>query len=678
MTNKHLDDYVKEIDELRRQIQEHNYRYYILDNPIISDSQYDQLFQRLKRLEEQHPELIASDSPTQRVGYAPTSAFLPVDHHVPMLSLANAFTKEDVIAFDQRVRQKLNIEGSIEYVCETKLDGIAVSLIFEDGKLVRGATRGDGTTGEDITQNVRTLPAIPLKLRGKNFPQLLEVRGEVYLAKAEFKLLNDRARERGQKIFVNPRNAAAGSLRQLDPKVTAERNLKIYCFSLGAVSDGFPLPSKHSEVLMQLKEWGLRISPEISVVENIEGCLTYYEEINDRRNTLSYEIDGVVYKVNSLDAQRALGFVSRAPRWAIAHKFPASEEVTNVIDIEFQVGRTGALTPVARLQPVFVGGVTVSNATLHNLDEAHRKDVRVGDFVIVRRAGDVIPEVVGVILERRPKGTKPIKLPVKCPVCGSKVEREEGEAAARCLGGLHCHAQLTSSILHFASRRALDIEGLGHKIVDQLLDTGLINNVADLYRLNLEQVANLERMGQKSAENLIHAIDKSKETTLSRFLYALGIREVGEATAKALVDHFQHLEDIMNADQTELQTVPDIGPVVAAHIENFFKQTSNRQLIKDLCRLGLHWKEEGLKSKQPLDNETFVITGTLHSMSRNDAKDLLESLGAKVTGSVSVKTSYLIAGEAPGSKYEKAVTLKVPILDEEALLSMLKKLGVSL
>lgn len=671
MTRKHLDDYVKEIDELKRQIQEHNYHYYILDDPIISDAQYDRLFQKLKTLEQQHPELITPDSPTQRVGVAPAAAFTPINHIVPMLSLHNAFTEEDVNAFDQRIRQKLNITGPIEYACETKLDGIAVSLIYEKGIFARGATRGDGATGEDITQNLRTIATVPLKLRGKNFPELFEVRGEVYLAKTEFEALNERAKERGQKIFVNPRNAAAGSLRQLDPQITAERNLKIYCFSLGAISDDFVIPKRHSEVLQQFQEWGLRISPEIRTVSGVEACLQYYDEINVKRPKLSYEIDGVVYKVNDLAYQKSLGYVSRAPRWAIAHKFPASEELTEVLDIIFTVGRTGALTPLARLKPVFVGGATISNATLHNLDEAHRKDVRVGDTVIVRRAGDVIPELVGVILDKRPRKTRPIKLPTNCPVCGAEVERIAGEAVARCSAGLSCYAQLKSSILHFASRRAMDIEGLGDKLVDQLLETKLINNIVGLYKLTTEQLADLERMGTKSAQNIISAIDKSRNTVLQRFIYALGIREVGEATALALVNYFHSIEDIMNADEEQLQQVPDIGPVIAAHIATFFRQQGNRDIVKNLLSLGVHWEEQATNFRQPLTGQTFVITGTLETMSREEAKEALQKLGAKVAGSVSSKTSFVVTGADPGSKYDKAVELGVAILSEDELLKLI-------
>lgn len=669
MTSKPLNQIAHEIDEIRRQIEEHNYRYHILDDPIISDAQYDQLFQKLEALEKAYPEFIYSDSPTQRVGATPQGTLNSVVHKVPMLSLNNAFTDEDVFAFDQKVRQKLIIADDIEYVCETKLDGVAVNLLFEKGKLICAATRGDGTIGEDVTHNIRAIKAVPLQLRGKKFPDLLEVRGEVYLTKSDFEKLNDRARERQQKIFVNPRNAAAGSLRQLDPKITAERSLQICFFSLGGVSEEYALPTTHGEVLRQLQEWGLRISSEVRVVRGVEACLAYYQNINTNRDKLPYQIDGVVYKVNDLKSQQQLGFVSRAPRWAIAHKFPASEELTTVMDIEFSVGRTGVLTPFARLQPVFVGGVTISNATLHNLAETHRKDVRVGDTVIVRRAGDVIPEIVGVILDKRPNNTQPIALPSQCPVCGSDVEKPEKEAAARCTGGLYCYAQLKNSILHYASRRAMDIDGLGDRIVDQLFEMHLINNMVDIYRLQVSDLVSLERMGEKSAQNLISAIDKSKHTTLPRFLYALGIREVGEATALALANYYQTIDNIINADEQSLQQVPDIGPIVAQHIASFFAEGNNVAIIRELQSLGIHWKL--IQQSQQFANLIFVITGTLDTLSREEVKDKLLALGAKVTNSVSSKTSYLIVGADPGTKYQKALDLNVPIMDEAAFIKFL-------
>lgn len=672
MTHKQsIDDLVKEVEELRRQLNEHNYRYYVLDSPTVSDAEYDRLFQKLLKLEEAHPELRSPESPTQRVGVAPASAFKPVEHIVPMLSLSNAFSEEDIFAFDQRIRQRLDLREPLEYCCETKLDGVAVSLVYEKGVLVRAATRGDGTTGEEITHNIRTIPAVPLRLRGDDVPAIMEIRGEVYLGKAEFDELNKTASERGEKIFVNPRNAASGSLRQLDPSITARRNLKIYCFSLGSVSEEFAMPDRHSDVLLKMKEWGLRVSPLAQVVIDVEGCLEFYRDLQEKRGKLPYEIDGVVYKVNDRRLQQALGFVSRAPRWAIAHKFPASEELTVVNDIDFQVGRTGILTPTARLQPVFVGGATVSNATLHNLDETWRKDIRVGDTVIVRRAGDVIPEVVGSVLEKRPPGTKPLKLPKHCPVCGSEVIKPEGEAYARCTGGLFCHAQLRSSFLHFASRRAMNIEGLGEKMVDLLLETDLIKTIADIYRLNVDKIAELPRMGKKSAENLIQAIEKSKNTTLPRFLYALGIRNVGEATALNLVLHFNDLTPIIEASLEDLQEVPDIGPVVADEIVAFFRQPCNQQVVHELQALGVHWETVTKKTTTPLAGLTFVLTGTLESLSRDEAKEKLISLGAKVAGSVSKKTSYVVVGADPGSKLDKAEELGVPVLEESEFLKML-------
>ncbi len=670
-SKKSIDDLVKQAEELRREIDEHNYRYYVLEEPSISDAEFDRLFRNLQTLEEAHPELLTPDSPTQRVGAAVIGAFAPVNHYVPMLSLNNAFSEEEVQAFDQRIHQRLGIEGPLEYCCETKLDGVAVSIVYEEGLLIRAATRGDGRTGEEITHNIRTIPSVPLKLRGKNIPKLLEIRGEVYLGKAEFAALNERSLERGEKIFVNPRNAASGSLRQLDPTITASRNLKIYCFSLGAVSDDFDMPERHSDFLLKMKEWGLRVSPLADVVKGVEGCLAYYNKLQKIRGELPYEIDGVVYKVNNRNYQQDLGFVSRAPRWAVAHKFPASEELTLVQDIDFQVGRTGTLTPTARLKPVFVGGATVSNATLHNLDETWRKDIRVGDTVIVRRAGDVIPEVVGAVIEKRPKGTHPVSLPKTCPVCGSEVIKPEGEAYAKCTGGLYCHAQLKSSFLHFASRRAMDIEGLGERMVDLLLETNLISDISDLYCLTEAKIAELPRMGEKSAENLINAIAHSKDTTLARFLYSLGIPNVGEATALNLAMHFKSLEPIMNADEETLQSVPDIGPIVAAQIVAFFRQPCNQEIIQKLRDLGVHWQDIVTEENQPLTDQTFVLTGTLQSLTRDEARERLQALGAKVTNSVSAKTSYVVAGVDPGSKLEKAEKLNVPILDEEAFLKLL-------
>lgn len=655
---------------LREQIDYHNYRYYVLDNPEISDAEYDQLFRDLQSLEQQYPALIIPSSPTQRVGAAPLQEFGEVKHVVPMLSLDNAFSEEEVRAFDRRVREGLKIED-VEYAAEPKLDGLAVSLLYEEGVLVRGATRGDGYTGEDITQGVRTIPSVPLRLIGKAYPQRLEVRGEVYMPKSGFHELNQRQEARGEKIFANPRNAAAGSLRQLDPRITASRPLEIYCYGVGQMEGG-RLPGQHSAILDRLQEWGLRVSAERAVVKGVEGCLGYFAKMEIKRAALVYEVDGVVYKVDRLAQQQKLGFVARAPRWAIAHKFRAEEALTKVLGIDVQVGRTGTLTPVARLEPVFVGGVTVSNATLHNEDEVHRKDVRVGDTVIVCRAGDVIPEVVSVIMARRSPDARIFHLPKLCPVCASQVVRVEGETAARCSGGLYCPAQRKQAICHFASRRAMDIEGLGDKLVDQLVEKGLVHGVADLYRLTLEQVAGLERMGEKSADNLLSALEKSKTTTLARFLYSLGIREVGEATAQALAQYFGELQDIVEADEQMLQAVPDIGPVVAQQIVAFFHEHHNREVIKKLLAAGVHWpKVERRTQEAPLAGKAFVLTGMLAAMTRDQAKERLRALGAKVTGSVSAKTDYLVAGEEPGSKLDTARALNVTVLDEKQFLELL-------
>ena len=556
--------------ELREQLERHNYRYHVLDDPEVSDAEYDRLMRELREIETENPDLITPDSPTQRVGATPVGQLREVVHTTPMLSLDNAFTEEDLIGFDRRVRERLDDVESVEYAAEPKLDGLAVSFRYEAGQLVQAATRGDGTRGEDVTHNVRTIKAVPVRLRGK-VPEVLEVRGEVFMQIAGFKAMNEKALAAGEKVFVNPRNAAAGSLRQLDPRLTASRPLDVFFYSVGETR-GWKLPAKHSESLEQLREWGLKISPLLKVVQGAQGCLEYYRDVGARRAKLQYEIDGVVYKVNRLQQQRDLGFVARAPRWAIAHKFPAHEENTVVRGVEFQVGRTGALTPVARLEPVFVGGVTVSNATLHNMDEVKRKDVRIGDTVVIRRAGDVIPEIVKVVLEKRPASATEVLLPAKCPVCGSDVEREEGEAVARCTGGLVCPAQRKESLRHFASRRALDIEGLGSKLIDQLVDEGRVETPADLYRLTLEQLTELERMGEKSAANLVAALEQSKTTTFSRFLYALGIRDVGEATAAALAAHFGSIEALEEATEEQIQEVPDIGPVVAAHVHHFLQQ----------------------------------------------------------------------------------------------------------
>lgn len=658
--------------ELRAQLDHHNYQYHVLDAPEVSDAEYDRLLHELKALEEQYPDLITPDSPTQRVGGTPVSGLAAVVHTTPMLSLENAFTEEDLINFDRRVRERLDDVASVEYAAEPKLDGLAVSFRYEAGRLVQAATRGDGTRGEDVTHNVRTIKAVPVSLRGSP-PELLEVRGEVFMTIAGFKAMNERALAAGEKVFVNPRNAAAGSLRQLDPRLTGSRPLDVFFYSVGETR-GWKLPAKHSESLAQLREWGLKISPLVRVVEGAEGCLAYYRDVGEQRAKLKYEIDGVVYKVNRLALQRELGFVARAPRWAIAHKFPAHEENTIIRDVEFQVGRTGALTPVARLEPVFVGGVTVSNATLHNMDEVRRKDVRIGDTVVIRRAGDVIPEIVKVIVERRPASARMVELPAKCPVCGSDVEQVEGEAVARCSGGLFCAAQRKEALRHFASRRALDIEGLGSKIIDQLVDSGQVHTPADLYRLTLDQLANLERMAEKSAANLLAALEGSKTTTLARFLYALGIRDVGEATAAALAAHFGTIEALQDATEETIQEVPDVGPVVAAHVWHFFQQAQNRAVIDELRKRGVNWPAQARRAtatEGALSGKTFVLTGTLDSMSRDQASDRITALGGKVSGSVSKKTTYVVAGAEAGSKLQKAQELGVEVLDEQGLLELL-------
>lgn len=659
------------VERLRAEIERHNYRYHVLDDPEVPDAEYDRMMAQLRTLEQEHPELVVPESPTQRVGGAPVAGFAAVRHQLPMLSLDNAFAREDVVAFDRRVRERLETEKDVDYACEPKLDGLAVSLTYRDGALAIAATRGDGAVGEDVTHNIRTIPSVPLRLAGKAWPRLLEVRGEVFMSIEGFRAMNSRALERGEKAFVNPRNAAAGSLRQLDPRLTASRPLEIFFYGAGIV-EGATLPDRHSRILDQLRDWGLRTSPESRVVSGVDGLLKYYEEIGRRRAKLRYQIDGVVYKVDQIAWQRELGFVARAPRWAIAHKFPAEEEMTRVRAIEWQVGRTGALTPVARLEPVFVGGATVSNATLHNIDELHRKDVRVGDTVILRRAGDVIPEVVRVILEKRPPRTSVVRLPDKCPVCGSDVEREEGEAVARCTGALVCRAQLKESLRHFASRRALDIEGLGSKLVDQLVDDGKVSNAADLYRLTAAQLAELERMGDKSASKLIESLDRSKRTTLARFLYALGIRDVGEATADALAGHFRTLKALRTATVEEIEEVPDIGPITAAHVHAYLAEKRNAAVIDALVKLGLEWPETPAAAPRDsqLGGKTFVLTGRLASLTRDEAGDLVRERGGKVAGSVSKKTDYVVAGEEAGSKLRKATELGIQILDEDDFLRL--------
>jgi DNA ligase (NAD+) len=654
--------------ELRTELHEHNYRYYVLNDPTISDAQYDALLRELQDLEQRYPQLLTPDSPTQRVGAPPAKAFGEVRHELRMLSLDNAFTDEELADFDRRVRERLDIE-QVDYAAEPKLDGLAVSLRYEDGSLVQAATRGDGTTGEDVTRNVRTIKSVPLKLVGSGIPATLEVRGEVYLSHKAFRELNAQQVAQGQKPFVNPRNAAAGSLRQLDPKISAQRPLDMFCYGIGKVEGG-GLPGSHTEILAQLADWHLRVYEDIRRVSGLTGCTDYYRRYEQRRDALPFEIDGVVFKVDWLDQQEMLGFVARAPRWAIARKFPAQERETVVLGIDVQVGRTGALTPVARLEPVFVGGVTVTNATLHNQDEIDRKDIRVGDTVIVRRAGDVIPEVVKVKPALRKKGTRRFRMPAHCPVCGSHVERIEGEAVTRCSGGLYCAAQRREAIKHFASRRAMDIEGLGDKLVEQLVDKELVNDVSDVYALTVEQLAGLERMAEKSAINLVEALEKSKDTTLERFVYALGIREVGESTAQILAREFGDLTPLMAADTETLQAIHDIGPVVAQRIVDFFAESHNRDVIGKLVAAGIHWPVVQKPKHAPLAGKTFVLTGTL-SMPRDAMKAKLQDAGANVSGSVSRKTDYVVVGEDPGSKYDKAVALGVEILDEAGCLKLL-------
>jgi DNA ligase (NAD+) len=662
----------QQLGHLREQINLHNYNYYVLDEPTVPDAEYDRLFRELQALEAKHPDLITADSPTQRVGAQPSAAFTQVKHEIPMLSLGNVFSDEELEAFNKRISDRLSYTDAIEYSAEPKLDGLAVSLLYENGVLQRGATRGDGYTGEDITANIRTIETVPLRLIGKLIPLRLEVRGEVFMSRQGFADMNARAAKSDEKVFANPRNAAAGSLRQLDSRITARRPLEIYFYGVG-VLEGIDMPATHSEILLLLRSLGLRVNPESRVVKGVAGCLRYYNSIGQKRDGLPYDIDGVVYKVNDLRLQQELGFVSRAPRWAIAHKFAAQEEITVLNAVEFQVGRTGALTPVARLEPVIVAGVTVSNATLHNMDEIERKDIRVGDTVIIRRAGDVIPEVVSVVMEKRPQRTRKIKMPENCPVCGSAVIRIEGEAVSRCSGGLFCSAQRKEAIKHFASRKAMDIEGLGDKLVEQLVDESLIDHIDDLYHLSIEQLAALERMGEKSAENLVNALEKSKTTTLPRFVYALGIREVGEATAQNLALHFGKLDKLMQADEETLQTVQDVGPVVAQHVATFFKQKHNREIIGRLQQAGVHWPKIEIvrPDKLPLAGRIYVLTGTLSGMTRDEAKQKLQALGAKVAGSVSKNTTAVIAGENAGSKLSKAEELGVEVLSEGDLNKLL-------
>ncbi|OQW39755.1 MAG: DNA ligase (NAD(+)) LigA [Proteobacteria bacterium SG_bin4] len=672
--HQNIEEIRQRLQQLRSDIELHNYRYYVLDQPTIPDAEYDKLFRELQRIEQDYPSLITVDSPTQRVGAAPLKAFAQIAHAIPMLSLSNAFENDEVIAFDRRVCEGLLVD-SVEYAVEPKFDGLAVSLRYENGVLKSGATRGDGYTGEDITLNLKTIRSIPLKLPVDSPPALLEVRGEVLMLKKDFLRLNQQQSAKGEKEFANPRNAAAGSLRQLDPEITATRRLAFFAYGIGDYEDPRMPQNTHSQVMAYLASLHFPVAQESKVVQGVRGLLDYYQAIAAQRETLPYDIDGVVYKVNAIAQQEQLGFVSRAPRFAIAHKFPAQEAMTKLLDIDVQVGRTGALTPVARLQPVFVGGVTVTNATLHNADEVERKDVRIGDTVIVRRAGDVIPEVVSVVPEKRPPDARVFLMPSHCPVCGAKAVRLPGEAVSRCTGGLFCPAQRKQAILHFASRRALDVDGLGEKLVDQLVDQAIVRTPADLYRLGIAALANLERMADKSANNIVKAIEASKHTTLARFIYALGIRNVGEATAKDLATYLGSLDRLMAADSEQLQQIPDVGPVVAQSIVDFFAEAHNCEVVEQLRACGVYWDEQDGKAvaaiATPLQGKTFVLTGTLPHMNREEAKEKIEALGGKVSGSVSSKTDYVIAGADPGSKYDKAVSLGVTILDEDALLKLL-------
>ncbi len=658
---------------LKEELHQHSHRYYVLDAPEITDAAYDRLLQKLLRAETDHPDWVSVDSPSQRVGAAPLAQFVTVQHEVPMLSLDNAFSDDDVMAFDRRNHERLKTDAMIEYCCEPKLDGLAVSLLYRDGVFVRGATRGDGSSGEDITANLRTIAVIPLRLQGKNIPTLLEVRGEVFMPLKGFEKMNAASVAAGEKKFVNPRNAAAGSLRQLDSRITAQRPLSFFVYGIGAVEGG-KLPEKHADILQTLGAFGFPVNPELRVVEGVDACITYYQQLATKRAALDYDIDGIVYKVNDISLQKKLGFVARAPRWANARKFPAQEEMTTVLAVDFQVGRTGAITPVARLEPVFVGGVTVSNATLHNMDEVARLDLHVGDTVIVRRAGDVIPQIVQVLSQHRPANAQTVLLPSVCPVCASPVEKTDDEAVARCSGGLICAAQRKEAIKHFAQRRAMDIDGLGDKLVEQLVDNNLVHSPADLYALTVPVLAALDRMGEKSAENLCAAIAASCDTTLPRFLYALGIREVGEATAQTLARHFGSLEALAAADAVRLQQTPDVGPVVAHYIAEFFADSRNIAVIDALRRAGVQWPPiTTVENTNPLQGMTLVLTGTLSSLDRNTAKDRLQALGAKVVGSVSAKTSAVIAGSDAGSKLAKAEQLGVPVWDEAQLLALLAK-----
>ncbi|MCU4675755.1 NAD-dependent DNA ligase LigA [Catenovulum sp. 2E275] len=677
--NDSLNQTKQQIAELRRLLEDYNYQYYVQDNPSVPDAEYDRVMRELIALEQAHPEFQSPDSPSQKVGGQALSVFEQVEHRVPMLSLDNVFSDDELKAFEQRIFDRLKNNQALEFSCEPKLDGLAISILYRNGKLVQAATRGDGRVGENVTDNIKTIRSIPLKLRGDNFPAELEVRGEVFMPKAGFEKLNQQQKENGGKVFANPRNAAAGSLRQLDSKITAARPLAFYAYSVGYFEPEDNIASSHFARMMQLKDWGLPVCPVIKKVTGCQQLAEYYQWIGEQRNSLAYEIDGVVYKVDSIELQQTLGFVARAPRWATAHKFPAQEEITQLLDVEFQVGRTGAITPVARLQPVSVGGVTVSNATLHNADEIERLQIKIGDTVIIRRAGDVIPQIVSVVEEKRDDAElTDIVFPTECPVCGSHVERIENEAVTRCSGGLICGAQLKESIKHFASRKALDVDGLGNKLVEAFVDLEMIKTPADLFKLTAEQIAQMERMGQKSAENLVNALEKAKQTTLAKFLYSLGIREVGEATANNLALHFKTLDAVQTANFEQLIEVNDVGQVVAEHIVSFFAEAHNQTVIEDLLAAGINWPQIEVVSadEQPLKDKIFVLTGTLSTMGRNDAKAYLQGLGAKVTGSVSAKTDYLVAGESAGSKLTKAQDLGIEILTEDDLTALLTEHGV--
>lgn len=666
----------EQINQLRSQLRHHEHQYHVLDAPEIPDAEYDRLMQALRALEQQYPELITADSPTQRVGAAPLSAFEQVRHQVPMLSLDNVFDEESFLAFYKRVQDRLKTNDPLTFCCELKLDGLAVSLLYENGELVQAATRGDGTTGENITVNVRTIRAIPLRLQGDNIPARLEVRGEVFMPQPGFEALNEEARRTGGKVFANPRNAAAGSLRQLDPRITAKRPLTFFCYGVGAVDDGV-LSDSHLGRLLQFKEWGLPVSNRVKLCTGSDEVLAFYRQVEQDRPSLGFDIDGVVIKIDALDVQETLGFVARAPRWATAFKFPAQEQLTVVKEVEFQVGRTGAITPVARLEPVQVAGVMVSNATLHNADEIERLGLRIGDTVVIRRAGDVIPQVVGVVLAERPEDAREVVFPTHCPVCHSDVERVEGEAVARCTGGLFCGAQRKEALKHFVSRRALDVDGMGDKIIDQLVDKEYVKTPADLFRLSAGKLTGLDRMGPKSAQNLVAALDKARETTLARFLYALGIREVGEATAANLAAHYGSIEALRAADIESLKQVQDVGEVVAKHVVNFLAETHNQQVIDELLspEINIHWPAPQVIVAEEIDSpfagKVLVLTGSLSILSRDEAKDRLIALGAKVTGSVSKKTDMVIAGEAAGSKLVKAQELGIPVIDEAEMIRLL-------